>query len=962
VPLESEISKVFHEGSVSWENLIKSAASVDWADWKNRGAKSTSLINVFSKKADTLVSLAKTASRDINVVSRNAVALASEERLPIARLVLVKLLYDGQLSGPEKSWFTQLPKPTALEIFLTGFIREEFKPTPKVFCELLEFSKRGDVEGLCIQNLIHSFGTLPKRATSLFDTLSKQRVLMSINEDILFYILRELFNETNLSNDIGSGRFAKLPKKWRIAILADDDLVSLFLGGTIQERLARDPYSLPDAPAPIFEAEVRKLFLRELKSGHLNSATLAQVVNTDGILERWSENFDWSALHSIKIAPNPSFGASVGAIESIRLKERLPLFSAANISLVILVGLSGVKGRRAASYTDPCIIRKYVTSASREAVAFAVRNTRGKIQRGLIDFLRKDFPKKFEKSDIAEWFFEGDVDGTSDIELVCQFLPLASDARTKTVFSGAVAQAELSLSLLMRSEEYRSFFLGQLARGKFRDHFVTEKAFRVYGSLGEFGGKVIETFLNKPGKIVPVMPASEVFRRTLHFAPGAAVHVFQIRGLRCQQFVEMISTRMFGGLGRDLQEKIFELKTPRGKSPFQQALRRGKLSPVVLEMVEKRPRLRKFLIKYSPSSLSSKKASTSEHLAALVYTPADAAGIDEKFSKTEVLKALPKAISILGDNTRVAAALELAVRSDIRTLPVFLRLVQSLTPPYQTADLGKRFDDLYTTYELPKKSGGSRTISAPAPHLKLAQRALLKLLYAEEFSDAATGFRPGRSIRDNAVLHVGKDVVVNADIKGFFPSTTYKQVYSLSRRLVGGILTPLSARLFSEICCYKGALATGAPTSPAVSNLILKRLDDILSDIAGKLSVSYSRYADDITFSGDGAAVWMLKPLENHLTKLGYELDSKKTNIFRKGRRQTVTGAVVNQKVSLARPLRKNLRAAVHRRLNGEQPTMHGQPLSDQSLRGYLAFLSMLSPEYAKPLLVKLEALEEWQP
>ena len=148
-------------------------------------------------------------------------------------------------------------------------------------------------------------------------------------------------------------------------------------------------------------------------------------------------------------------------------------------------------------------------------------------------------------------------------------------------------------------------------------------------------------------------------------------------------------------------------------------------------------------------------------------------------------------------------------------------------------------------------------------------------------------------------------------------------------------------------------------SEPAVSNLILKPLDDTLVKISKKLKVTYSRYADDITFSGDSAAVWMLKPLQAQLARLGYELDPKKTNIFRKGRRQTVTGAVVNEKVNLARPLRKKLRAAVHRRINGKQAQMHGQPLSDQALKGHLAYLSMLSPNHAKPLLEQLKALDE---
>jgi retron-type reverse transcriptase len=137
--------------------------------------------------------------------------------------------------------------------------------------------------------------------------------------------------------------------------------------------------------------------------------------------------------------------------------------------------------------------------------------------------------------------------------------------------------------------------------------------------------------------------------------------------------------------------------------------------------------------------------------------------------------------------------------------------------------------------------------------------------------------------------------------------------------------------------------------------------DISLNSIAKKLNVTYSRYADDLTFSGDSAAVWMLKPLRSYLTRLGYELDPKKTNIFRKGRRQTVTGIVVNSKINIARPLRKRLRAAVYRRINGNQPFLHDKKLSDAALNGYINYLKMISPEKAGFLLTQLRGCPEWK-
>ena len=96
------------------------------------------------------------------------------------------------------------------------------------------------------------------------------------------------------------------------------------------------------------------------------------------------------------------------------------------------------------------------------------------------------------------------------------------------------------------------------------------------------------------------------------------------------------------------------------------------------------------------------------------------------------------------------------------------------------------------------------------------------------------------------------------------------------------------------------------------------------------------------------------------LAGLGYELDPKKTNIFRKGRRQIVTGAVVNEKVNLARTLRKALRAAVDHRVQGKRPFLQGRPLTDAMLHGHLSYFKMLSPESAMPLLQKIKGAAGW--
>ena len=159
--LESELANAFSKDSVRWESLIKSAGAVSWTDWENRGKKSRSLINVLAKKANLLLSLAETYSKDLNTVARNAVALTSEDRLPIARLVVIKLHNDGHLSGSVNSWIGPFPQPTSLERFLKNYIQGRFSPNQRVFAELLKFGNMPNGEKSSVTNLVLSFRMFP---------------------------------------------------------------------------------------------------------------------------------------------------------------------------------------------------------------------------------------------------------------------------------------------------------------------------------------------------------------------------------------------------------------------------------------------------------------------------------------------------------------------------------------------------------------------------------------------------------------------------------------------------------------------------------------------------------------------------------------------------------------------------------------------------------------------------------
>ena len=168
------------------------------------------------------------------------------------------------------------------------------------------------------------------------------------------------------------------------------------------------------------------------------------------------------------------------------------------------------------------------------------------------------------------------------------------------------------------------------------------------------------------------------------------------------------------------------------------------------------------------------------------------------------------------------------------------------------------------------------------------------------------------SIKDNAKKHINKNIVVNVDISNFFPNSKKDIVWSTLYKYLKNSYDISSIRFIHELSCYRESLPQGAPTSPTISNLIMNDFDKKLNKVCEMKNISYTRYADDLTFSGDASSISILPFVKDLLSSKGYMLDPKKTNIFRKGRRQVVTGLVVNEQVSVARPIRKKIRAAVH--------------------------------------------------
>ena len=216
----------------------------------------------------------------------------------------------------------------------------------------------------------------------------------------------------------------------------------------------------------------------------------------------------------------------------------------------------------------------------------------------------------------------------------------------------------------------------------------------------------------------------------------------------------------------------------------------------------------------------------------------------------------------------------------------------------------------YKNYSIAKASGGVRVISEPLPSLKEIQRWVLdEILYKHPVSKYAKAYVPNLSIKDNARFHRKQPVVLSLDLSDFFGTIKWFKVYDV---FVGiGYSKPVSVML-SNLCTLNKSLPQGAPTSPALSNIICLQIDNRISKYAAKNKIRYTRYADDITLSGNldvGAAI---KIVSDIVSDYGFKLNNKKTRAMKSSKRQEVTGIVVNENMRVSKDLIKELRHACY--------------------------------------------------
>lgn len=245
--------------------------------------------------------------------------------------------------------------------------------------------------------------------------------------------------------------------------------------------------------------------------------------------------------------------------------------------------------------------------------------------------------------------------------------------------------------------------------------------------------------------------------------------------------------------------------------------------------------------------------------------------------------------------------------------------------------------DHYRQFAIPKKNGSKRIITAPKDALKCVQMAIYReILTTIPLHPACHGFVRGRSIMTNASPHTGKEMVINLDLVDFFPSISAGRIHGVFVSL--GFETE-EARFLTRLVTFAGALPQGAPSSPTLANIVCRRLDSRLNGLASGMKGDYSRYADDLTFSGSEIIVNTLPLIREIINQEGFALAEGKLRIQRRGQRQEVTGLTTNSQVSVPRYTRRRLRAVMHQYKVGNSLYWNDKQISRESIKGHIAFL-----------------------
>lgn len=268
----------------------------------------------------------------------------------------------------------------------------------------------------------------------------------------------------------------------------------------------------------------------------------------------------------------------------------------------------------------------------------------------------------------------------------------------------------------------------------------------------------------------------------------------------------------------------------------------------------------------------------------------------------------------------------------------------------------KKPDNYYTTFEIPKRNGESRTICAPSGHLKALQVKLANMLWCYQKSiweekgvkpNISHAFEKEKSIITNAKIHRNKRFVLNLDLENFFDSFHFGRVQGYFEKNNNFKLPYDVSVILAQLTCYQGRLPQGAPSSPIITNLICQTMDIYLLRVAKKYKLDYTRYADDLTFSTNDRH--FVENQEKFLAeaiaaikRAGFSINEKKTRLQFRDSRQEVTGLIVNKKLNVNHAYVRKTRAMAHQLYSTGEYLIDGVPGTIKQLEGRFSFIDHL--------------------
>lgn len=775
-----------------------------------------------------------------------------------------------------------------------------------------------------------------------------QRGTINPSEKVRDILLRDGFDKG--LQPLEQTYFEKLPKQTRCWFLADEKLRSAVLEASFLARIVAAPLDFPDTPEALDKKNLHEVIVpgalsafseRNFNSSHIQF--LLQRPELETFSEKILEAIRWKKKSPTWMDPHPV----------LALPDKLPIKSAKDLKNALLFYSKHLSSRLewllALPAADAIQVKKTLASEDIHAALLACTS------RSLLENYRKVFAKSLPSQYELPRLLKSKDASREFVEIF-----------VRDLFTGAEKDEMLSLfdakpnclagadSDCLSAHPFQRFVLECASSSARFSRFIKNAPAPLLESL--LGGKaeIFEEFQGALSKTLDSRgsaPLRQSLRQSLLELAPDFIGKFLGWKIAKTEFAELIGLhiKVKSRLpATALLDFVFEDGSPAWEFFLDDRKCKRLLKPLIRQH---RPDLIQRLDQLEAESLIKStdfQAKLLNHLSTSSHVPLG-------LSMGVRYELIPWIREKFANKPTLCIAYQLALAFSIRDAGYLTKLCFERWASPLRKTPGHVFNHLYSPFPLSKKSGGTREIHAPCAELKRLQGRILENGFNRiPMSRSAHGFHRNRSILTNALPHSGKACVVNIDIDSFFESTGHNHILQATAQLANRHLSYGARQALADILSHNGALPTGAPTSPAIGNLVLRAADASIAKVAARHGIDYTRYADDLTFSGHPRTVKILSFVEKVLGQLGYKLNSKKTNIYRRGRRQMVTGLVVNEKPNLPRHVRRRLRAAVHTAAKGDTPHWNGHPMNKHQLSGHISLLNLVDREKAAKLREKL--------